>query len=107
MWANLYSVGAFAILFYSAIICRTSSDIDKRLILKAAISIPGPALARISRLEILGSEQGPFIPLAFFNQKQALDDLRLKAGMIYSRIFMVPLVIGLYFKNCRQIYLLE
>ncbi len=67
VWANIVSVSTFAILLCSAIIWRKRTDIHKRLILIATISILGPALARISRLEILGGEQGPFIPLALLS----------------------------------------
>ncbi|PCI76237.1 MAG: hypothetical protein COB20_11110 [SAR86 cluster bacterium] len=64
VWANIVSVSTFAILLCSAVIYRKRSDLHKRLILVATVSILGPALARISRLETLGGEQGPFIPLA-------------------------------------------
>ena len=67
VWANIVSVSTFAILLCSAIIFRSRSDTHKRLILIATVSILGPALARISRLEILGGEQGPFIPLALLS----------------------------------------
>ncbi|HBN16286.1 MAG: hypothetical protein CMQ46_03395 [Gammaproteobacteria bacterium] len=64
IWANIVSVVTFAVLLSSAIIFRRRSDIHKRLILIATVAILGPALARISRLEFFGGEQGPFIPLA-------------------------------------------
>lgn len=67
VWANIVSVSTFAILLCSAIIFRRHPDIHKRLILIATVSILGPALARISRLEIFGGEQGPFIPLALLS----------------------------------------
>lgn len=64
VWSNLVSVSTFALLLSAAIIFRAHPDAHKRLILVATVSILGPALARISRLEILGGEQGPFIQSA-------------------------------------------
>lgn len=72
VWANIVSVSTFAILLCSAIIYRNHADSHKRLILIATVSILGPALARISRLEILGGEQGPFIPLALLSLLAAI-----------------------------------
>ncbi len=72
VWANIVSVFTFAVLLCSAVIFRSRSDIHKRLILVATVSILGPALARISRLEILGGEQGPFIPLALLSLLAAI-----------------------------------
>jgi len=63
VWANIAGVVTFAALIATAISYRSRSDIHKRLILVATVSILGPALARISRIEVLGSEQGPFTPL--------------------------------------------
>lgn len=67
VWANMASVALFAIFTGTAVALRRRSDFHKRLILIGTISIMGPALARISRLEILGGEQGPFIPLAMLS----------------------------------------
>jgi uncharacterized membrane protein YozB (DUF420 family) len=64
VWINIVSVTTFTVLFGAAIVLRANSAAHKRLILVATVSILGPALARISRLEFLGGEQGPFIPLA-------------------------------------------
>jgi len=64
IWNNITAVCTFAVLIIAAVYFRSSPDIHKRLLLVASVSIIGPALARISRLEILGGEQGPFIPLA-------------------------------------------
>lgn len=61
VWANIIAVSTFAILLCSAVIFRAQSEVHKRLILIATVSILEPALARISRIEILGGEQGPFI----------------------------------------------
>jgi hypothetical protein len=72
IWANLASVSSFAILLVFAVHYRRQSDIHKRLILVATVSIMGPPLARISRLEILGGEQGPFIPLALLSLLAAI-----------------------------------
>lgn len=78
VWANIASVATFAALISAAVICRSRPDIHKRLILVGTISILGPALARISRVEFLGGEQGPFIPLAL---------LSLLAGIFIHDLF--------------------
>lgn len=67
IWANISSVTSFAILLCAAVIYRNRPGTHKRLILVATVSIMGPALARISRLELLGGEQGPFIPMALLS----------------------------------------
>lgn len=72
VWANIVSVSTFAILLGSAIVVRANTTAHKRLILVATVSILGPALARISRLELLGGEQGPFIPLALLTLLAAI-----------------------------------
>jgi hypothetical protein len=64
IWSNIASVSGFAVLLAAAVYFRRRPDVHKRLILVATVGIMGPPLARISRLEILGGEQGPFIPLA-------------------------------------------
>ena len=72
VWANIAGVCTFAVLLCSAVIFRSRSDVHKRLILVATVSILGPALARVSRLEILGGEQGPFVPLALLTLLAAI-----------------------------------
>lgn len=94
VWANIVSVTTFAILLASAVIFRSNSAAHKRLILIATVSILGPALARISRLEILGGEQGPFIPAALLTLLAAIivyDLITLKnvhkaslAGIVFA-----------------------
>lgn len=64
VWANIAAVSTFACLICAAVIFRGRPDFHKRFILVGTISILGPALARISRLDFLGGEQGPFIPLS-------------------------------------------
>jgi hypothetical protein len=49
VWANFLSILAFAIFVGAGIVFRRRSDIHKRLIMLATISIIGPPLARISR----------------------------------------------------------
>ena len=61
VWGNLGSALAFLILLVAAILLRTRPDSHKRLMLLASITIMAPALARISRLPMLGGEQGPFV----------------------------------------------
>jgi uncharacterized membrane protein YozB (DUF420 family) len=72
VWANIASVVTFAVLISAAVIYRGRPDVHKRLILVATVSILGPALARISRLELLGGEQGPFISLALVSLLAAI-----------------------------------
>lgn len=64
VWGNITGATTFAALLIAAILYRSRPDVHKRLLLVATVAILGPALARIARLEILGGEQGPFIPLA-------------------------------------------
>ena len=64
IWGNITGATTFAVLLIAAIRLRSRPDAHKRLLLVATVAILGPALARIARLEILGGEQGPFIPLA-------------------------------------------
>jgi len=66
VWANLAAMITFAVMLSSAIFFRRQSDIHKRLILIATVAIVGPALARIARLELLGGEQGLFLPTTIF-----------------------------------------
>jgi hypothetical protein len=63
VWFNILSVVAFAVLLGLAVVYRRRGDFHKRFVLLASVAIVPPALARMSRLEFLGSEQGPFIPL--------------------------------------------
>lgn len=72
VWANILSVVTFAALIAAAVFYRRRPDYHKRLILVATVSILGPALARISRIDLLGGEQGPFIPLALLSLLAAL-----------------------------------
>lgn len=67
IWSNIASVITFAALIGGAVVFRNRPDVHKRLILVGTVAILGPALARISRIEILGGEQGPFIPLALLS----------------------------------------
>ena len=64
VWANIASVCTFASLICAGVIFRGRPDFHKRFILVGTVSILGPALARISRLDFLGGEQGPFVPFA-------------------------------------------
>jgi hypothetical protein len=61
VWANLAAMTTFAVMLSSAIFFRRQSDIHKRLILIATV-----AIARIARLELLGGEQGLFLPTTIF-----------------------------------------
>ena len=54
VWANIASVVTFAVLLCAAVIYRGRPDFHKRFVLVATVSILGPALARISRIEFLG-----------------------------------------------------
>lgn len=72
VWANIASVITFAALIAAAVCFRGRPDVHKRFILVATVSILGPALARISRIDVLGGEQGPFIPLALLSLLAAI-----------------------------------
>ncbi len=65
VFGNFASIVVFAGLLICAILYRAHGPTHKRLMLLASISIIGPALARISRWEGLGGEDGAFIPVAF------------------------------------------
>jgi hypothetical protein len=64
VWGNITGAITFATLLIAAILFRGRPDVHKRLVVVGTVAIVGPALARIARWEILGGEQGPFIPLA-------------------------------------------
>ena len=72
VWANIVSVSTFAILIGAAVALRSRPDFHKRLILVGTVSILAPALARISRYEILGGEQGPFVDSALLSLLTAI-----------------------------------
>jgi len=63
IWGNMAMVLVFELLFWAAIINRKKPEIHKRLILMASFGIMAPAVARISRIEVFGGEDGPLIPL--------------------------------------------
>ncbi len=56
----------------AAVVFRSRPDFHKRFIRVGTVSILGPALARISRYEILGGEQGPFVVLALLSLLAAI-----------------------------------
>jgi hypothetical protein len=72
VWGNITGATTFAVLLVAAVLFRGHPDVHKRLVLIATVSIIGPALARIARWEILGGEQGPFIPLALLTLLAAI-----------------------------------
>ena len=72
VWSNIVSVFTFAALICAAVVFRSRPDFHKRFILVGTVSILGPALARISRYEILGGEQGPFNNLALLSLLSAI-----------------------------------
>ena len=69
VWANIASVGAFAILVTSAVLLRGRPQAHKRLMLIASITIIGPALARISRWLPF---EGPFVLVVMLSLLAAL-----------------------------------
>lgn len=72
VWLNIVSILTFAALICAAVVFRSRPDFHKRFILVGTVSILGPALARISRYEILGGEQGPFVVLALLSLLAAI-----------------------------------
>jgi hypothetical protein len=63
VWINFASIVLFTVLLAGAVTLRHNPQTHKRLMLLASIAIIGPALARISRWQVLGGESGPFIPV--------------------------------------------
>ena len=59
-WHNTASILVFAGFIAAAVLFRRDIETHKRLMVLASISIIGPALARISRIPVLGGEDGPF-----------------------------------------------
>jgi len=72
VWGNIVSVFSFAALICAAVVLRRRPDFHKRFILVGTVSILAPALARISRYEVLGGEQGPFINLVLLSLLAAI-----------------------------------
>jgi len=70
--SNIGSLLSFATFLVAAMVLRRRPQAHKRLMLLASISIIGPALARISRLQVFGGEQGPCIPVVFWGLVLAL-----------------------------------
>lgn len=95
IWANMAAVLTFTILLSAAVIFRDRPDYHKRLVLVATVSILGPALARISRLEILGGEQGPFIPLALLSLLAVILIYDLLTLRKVHRASAVAIVVGI------------
>ena len=56
VWTNIGSLCAFAVLLGAAVLARRKPEWHRRFIVLAATSLMPPALARISRWEILGGE---------------------------------------------------
>lgn len=46
-----------------AVVMRNRSDVHKRFMMLASLSIVAPAIARISRWPGLGGDLGPFVPI--------------------------------------------
>jgi hypothetical protein len=65
VFGNFGSIAAFLGLLVAAVLLRKHAASHKRLMTLAAISIIGPALARIARWPFLGGEDGAFIPIVF------------------------------------------
>jgi hypothetical protein len=63
-WGNLVAILVFAALLTTAVLERRNPDAHKRYMILASILLIGPAIARISRIPVLGGEDGPFPPLA-------------------------------------------
>lgn len=62
-WGNLVAIAVFAALLATAVRNRRDPEAHKRYMLFASILLIGPALARISRIPMLGGEDGAFPPL--------------------------------------------
>jgi hypothetical protein len=63
VWANLGIVLTFAVLLGAAILLRRHAAAHKRLMLLSSLALLPPALARISRWEIMGGENPATISL--------------------------------------------
>ncbi len=63
LWGNLTSLATFTVLLGSAVLMRNRSDVHRRLMMLASLSILPPAIARISRWPGLGGDLGPFVPV--------------------------------------------
>ena len=72
VWGNIVNAVSFAVFVAGAVIYRRRTQIHKRLMLLASISIVEPALARMARWPGLGGEQGPFIPVVVWSLIAAL-----------------------------------
>jgi len=95
VWANFISIAAFAGLVTAAIILRRKPQYHKRLMLFASIAIVGPALARVSRIPVLGGEDGPFITLALFGLVAAMvvHDMRTQRSIHVGTIIGFAVIV--------------
>ena len=66
VWTNIGSVCAFAVLLAAAVLARRRPDWHRRFIVLAATSLIPPALARITRWEILGGENPSTVTAMLF-----------------------------------------
>jgi hypothetical protein len=101
IWGNFFTLAMFAVLVSLAVVYRRRSDIHKRLILLASISIVGPALARLPRWPIFagGLEAGRNYAigglLLMFAALIAYDIVVRRRPHVASVGGMVAIVVGL------------
>lgn len=106
VWGNFISVSAFAVLVLAGILLRRQSDVHKRLMLLASLSIISPALARIAFWPVFEwIEEIPFVVsgslvlLATLGIHDLIVNKRLHKATIVGGVIVVvtifaPLVIA-------------
>ena len=94
VWGNFLSILAFAIFVGAGIVFRQRSDVHKRLMILATISIIGPPLARISRWFFSGATGE--IPFVVAGSLILLAVLVIYDVIAMRRLHKVTITGGLY-----------
>lgn len=100
IFSNFASILVFATLVGAAVLMRHRSDVHKRLMLIASIALFPPVLARISRWQVFGGEDSPFIPLALLSLliivivHDVVKDRRVHKATMAGIAFAIVVTVG-------------
>lgn len=106
VWGNFVSILAFSVFVFTAVYLRRQSDIHKRLMLLASLSIIGPPLARIANWPVFAwIDEISFVVLGSlllfatlmihdFIVKRRPDTQTIVAGVYFVLTILAPLFIA-------------